>query len=903
MPYGSSKFVPYILHTRFVIISLMEFKRPKKYIPCFTGQPSPSRNEILKSDLGFDDDDSSCSWNSSDENPEVDQAGKDVTIIELQALQLEIQKKDKQREELLLKYKELADKTANYRSRLNKSEQNKKSQMKIMKKTYELFVEEKDKLIGELQEVLSEHEKALSASQNGRNKKKGKVPTSLPGIERLVNSISELQQEKVKLSELLYASESEVESLKEEMMDRNAKYNTEIADLEIEIKKLKSTSNECEQEDSTTIKRRLASIEKENQVLRVEREEAKSELWKTQEELGEKIRQLESEIRCTNKKKRDAEAKYINLAATPPKVQVRTVQVISEEMKKDLEEQVAQNRTLRDLLEKMKMESDAKLQGLESDHKSMVAQMVEDYESKMVSVKSEMEQSMVKLEKDYELKLNDVKKEIVEVKENCSLEVERISNHRDNELEKMRLDYERTNGGLRKLYVSLQENCVKLSEESKELKLHQQYIKNACHQFNATIAPICTEICKQIMLKVADINTNNVELERRYIKEMKLRKRLHNELVDLKGNIRVYCRVRPFIAEDRVGASSQTSTISFDQSDDGVLLVSNKGSEKKFEMEKVFQPRSTQEEVYAEVQDLVVSCLDGYNICIFAYGQTGSGKTFTMEGPSHNPGINQRALAHLFHTVSERSRDWTYCITVNVLEIYNETIRDLLSENSQKLEMKLGSDGVNYVRGLADYEVKDIEDVNKLFAMGRKNRSTALTNMNEHSSRSHAILRITVSGNHRASGTTITGKLNLVDLAGSERVNKSGSEGLRMKEAQNINKSLSCLGDVIHALKNKQQHVPYRNSRLTFLLQDSLGGDSKTLMVVQVSPAAKNVAETLCSLNFAQRVRMVELGLATKKVENVEQKVSENVLIKARFSANCKVFGEKIHSGVISASL
>jgi len=152
-----------------------------------------------------------------------------------------------------------------------------------------------------------------------------------------------------------------------------------------------------------------------------------------------------------------------------------------------------------------------------------------------------------------------------------------------------------------------------------------------------------------------------------------------------------------------------------------------------------------------------------------------------------------------------------------------------------------------------------------VFTMGKTNRATAITDMNEHSSRSHALLCVTVNGQNKTTGHRSIGKLNLVDLAGSERVSKSGSEGARMKEAQNINKSLSSLGDVIHSLKNKTSHVPYRNSKLTYLLQESLGGDSKTLMVVQVAPVEKNVAETVCSLNFAQRVRTVELGQATKR--------------------------------------
>lgn len=161
--------------------------------------------------------------------------------------------------------------------------------------------------------------------------------------------------------------------------------------------------------------------------------------------------------------------------------------------------------------------------------------------------------------------------------------------------------------------------------------------------------------------------------------------------------------------------------------------------------------------------------------------------------------------------------------------------------------------------------MNNVDELNEVFAIGKTNRSTAITDMNEHSSRSHALLCVTVTGFNKTTGRKTIGKLNLVDLAGSERVSKSGSEGARMKEAQSINKSLSSLGDVIHSLKNKSSHVPYRNSKLTYLLQESLGGDSKTLMVVQVSPVEKNVGETVCSLNFAQRVRTVELGQATKR--------------------------------------
>ena len=199
---------------------------------------------------------------------------------------------------------------------------------------------------------------------------------------------------------------------------------------------------------------------------------------------------------------------------------------------------------------------------------------------------------------------------------------------------------------------------------------------------------------------------------------------------------------------------------------------------------------------------------------------------------------------------------------VSFIEIYNETLVDLLNENtSAKLTIKQGKDGV-HIPGLTRIEVKGLNDVNDVFSMGRRNRTVASTSMNERSSRSHSVLTIHVQGTNERTGVSTDAKLNLVDLAGSERVSKSGSEGVRMKEAQSINKSLSSLGDVIHALKNKNQHVPYRNSKLTYLLQESLSGDAKTLMMVQVSPADKNSSETYCSLDFAQRVRSVELGKA-----------------------------------------
>ncbi|NXP39970.1 KIFC3 protein, partial [Leiothrix lutea] len=352
-------------------------------------------------------------------------------------------------------------------------------------------------------------------------------------------------------------------------------------------------------------------------------------------------------------------------------------------------------------------------------------------------------------------------------------------------------------------------NLLTLQPALRTLTHDYNSLKRQVRDFPVLLQETLRSARAEISQAIEEVHTTNRELLRKYRRELQLRKKCHNELVQLKG-------------------------------------------------------------VFQEVQALVTSCIDGYNVCIFAYGQTGAGKTYTMEGTAANPGINQRALQLLFSEVRSKAADWDYAITVSAAEIYNEALRDLLGKEPQeKLEIKLCPDGSGqlYVPGLTEFRVQSVEDINKVFEFGHIKRVTECTNLNEHSSRSHALLIVTVRGLDRSTGLRTTGKLNLVDLAGSERVGRSGAEGSRLREAQHINKSLSALGDVIYALRSRQGHVPFRNSKLTYLLQDSLSGDSKTLMMVQVSPAEKNTSETLCSLKFAERVRSVELGPVSRKAE------------------------------------
>ena len=277
-------------------------------------------------------------------------------------------------------------------------------------------------------------------------------------------------------------------------------------------------------------------------------------------------------------------------------------------------------------------------------------------------------------------------------------------------------------------------------------------------------------------------------------------------------------------------------------------------------------------------------------------GQTGSGKTYTMLGGdacgaegepedqdgdlnlNDTRGLIPRSIEQIFHArdaalkAAEENRGVeppSLAISATMIEIYNEDVKDLLVSQKvsaeTKYDVKHHPDGRTTVTGLKTVEVANAGEVAKLMKKAQAFRSTAKTNMNEHSSRSHMVFTLHLDGVD-AAGQPLHGALNLVDLAGSERLSRTGAEGARLKEAQNINKSLSALGDVVLALANKDAHVPFRNSKLTYLLQNSLGGDSKTLMFVNVSPAADSSQETLCSLRFAAKVNACQSNqIAGKK--------------------------------------
>ncbi|XP_051730543.1 kinesin-like protein KIF13B isoform X2 [Ctenopharyngodon idella] len=350
------------------------------------------------------------------------------------------------------------------------------------------------------------------------------------------------------------------------------------------------------------------------------------------------------------------------------------------------------------------------------------------------------------------------------------------------------------------------------------------------------------------------------------------------------SNVKVAVRVRPMNRRER---DLKTKCVVDMEGNQTVLHPSSgnlgkgdsRNKPKVFAYDYCFWSMDEAEAAKFAGQDVVFQCLGvslldsaflGYNACIFAYGQTGSGKSYTMMGTAEQPGLTPRLCSSLFErTVQEQREGESFTVEVSYMEIYNEKVRDLLDPKGSRQALRVREHNVlgPYVDGLSRLAVTSYKDIESLMSEGNKSRTVAATNMNEESSRSHAVFNIVLTHTLRDLKTGTSGekvsKLSLVDLAGSERADKTGAGGERLKEGSNINRSLTTLGLVISALaeqgagKNKSKFVPYRDSVLTWLLKDSLGGNSRTAMVATVSPAADNYDETLSTLRYADRAKSI----------------------------------------------
>ncbi|XP_057447047.1 kinesin-like protein KIN-14P [Lotus japonicus] len=665
---------------------------------------------------------------------------------------------------------------------------------------------------------------------------------------------------------------------------REDKYQSRIRVLEALAS---GTREESEIEKTKIEEQKIHDTLQTKKETQKDNKEDEKEVTKMIKELEEKTMEIKTLKQELDNKADEKEVIRLIKELEDKNMQVTTLKQELETMKKAYQVQCsqleAQVNNVKGELQQKSQEYEHQLENLRNKVKeheaSSATEELEDKKLEVTTLKQELET----MKKTYEAQCSKLQAQANDAKG----ELKQKSQEYEHQLEKLRnkIKEHETSSLLKYQKWNMKENKIQKSVNFQfgsiqKLKLSWESIKQDVMKQQRIYAEECNRLGGNLK--------SLAEAAESYQSVLTENRKLFHEVQELKGNIRVFCRIRPFLPGQK---EKQSIVEHMGETDLVVANPSKQGKEalRTFKFNKVFTPASTQAEVYADIQAFIRAVLDGFNVCIFAYGQTGSGKTYTMSGPngatSESVGVNYRALNDLFSISSSRKSTIVYDIGVQIIEIYNEQVRDLLSTDASP--KKLGILNHSQPNGLAVPDasmqpVKSTADVIRLMDIGHKNRAKGATAMNERSSRSHSVVSIHVRGLDKKSGSSLQGNLHLVDLAGSERVDRSEATGDRLKEAQHINKSLSALGDVIFALAQKSAHVPYRNSKLTQLLQTSLGGKAKTLMLVQINSDIKSYSESMSTLKFAERVSGVELGAAksTKEGRDVRELMEQVASLK-----------------------
>ncbi|KAL0263168.1 kinesin-like nuclear fusion protein [Diplodia seriata] len=517
---------------------------------------------------------------------------------------------------------------------------------------------------------------------------------------------------------------------------------------------------------------------------------------------------------------------------------------------------------------RLKQDAERKSDELQRKLEAQASDLKREYEQKHADMKKELE---AELEKERQLRLKEVSELKTETelhRQNAGVDLER----RDREMKELRRENEQLQADLERkttLEKNLRDKLSEASTNTITLESANSAMKAKIH-FLESDSQAQSSAFGELQNQMQEAIDAAEEAKAKLRAEETLRRKLHNQVQELKGNIRVFCRVRPpaeaeapqaaEIAYPDEGKDSKEVVIQGPQQKSAMGTVTQ--STNPFTFDRVFGPGSQNAEVFDEISQLVQSALDGYNVCIFCYGQTGSGKTFTM---SSVDGMIPRAVKQIYETAQGlEEKGWKYRMEGQFVEVYNENLNDLLgkTEELDKKKLEIRHDPAKKQTTITDVTTVALDSpdrVQEMLSSASRNRSVAATMANSRSSRSHSVFILKLKGENSITGERSEGTLNLVDLAGSERLSHSGATGDRLKETQNINRSLSCLGDVIGALGSGKEgaHVPYRNSKLTYLLQYSLGGNSKTLMFVMISPLQPHLHETITSLKFATKVCLI----------------------------------------------
>lgn len=648
--------------------------------------------------------------------------------------------------------------------------------------------------------------------------------------------------------------DKELEQKRQEFQDNANKHMQVLNDLNrlcFEKQKL--------EDDNEALRRKVDSLRRENEHQQHEINEGSARIKELSENADNLMSLWESSIKDMDREKEAKESHVRELVG-------------------QLEQKERRGEELERMLEQIRAQTDEKtelLASLQAQSQKQIDELKRDMDSQIQTIRHDETQQRGKFEEQHKRAIEELNRRHDESR-----------THMEERYKSAQREYEGVSDQLK----SQTQKCAAFEHENATLKGQIHELSISSNQASSLTTVLQSQIDKlqhqnesqygsmeQMKAAVAQANHERDEACKRLLVEETKRRKLHNEIQELRGNIRVFSRVRPMLESESRGENSTAVQMEFLDDENMAIstpqvdsITGQMGSKTQtFKFDRVFKPTASNSEVFVEVSQLVQSALDGFNVCIFAYGQTGSGKTHTMSGDG---GVIPETLQLIFQQTHQlRDKGWDYEISGQFIEIYNENLNDLLGSasdmDSKKLEIRhdIKSETTSIV-GIEPVVLSDIDYVNRLLRKSDKNRMVAATKANERSSRSHSVFIVSLKGQNHVTGESCDGRLNLIDLAGSERLNHSGATGDRLRETQNINKSLACLGDVIHALGTAKEgsHIPYRNSKLTYLLQYSLGGNSKTLMLVNVSPMQAHASETINSLRFATKVNNTHIGRAKR---------------------------------------
>ncbi|KAL3866568.1 hypothetical protein ACJMK2_043856 [Sinanodonta woodiana] len=431
-----------------------------------------------------------------------------------------------------------------------------------------------------------------------------------------------------------------------------------------------------------------------------------------------------------------------------------------------------------------------------------------------------------------------------------------------------------TKDELRKLQKEFEDKHLALNKAEEHLKNIKTAAKEGEGQASVQINALEREKRK--------LTDENRTLQKNYNTEKELRQKYFNQIEELQGKIRVYCRPRPLTKfESDLGNRVVVKT-----ADKFSITLETDRGVRDFQYYCVFPQNASQNEVFDELQDYVTMAVEGYNTCIFSFGQAGAGKTYTMIGDAKGPGLIPQAFKKLFAYTTEHKSKLECTVTAYMLELYNDKMIDLfspkgVSDDEVKMDIRKDRKGVVSISGITEKEAPNQKKLTQLFEDGLKLRHTISGEGFEDSSMSHMFVGLKIKSRNITNDKVCFGKLTLVDLAGGRRVPKSKGGAEQVKEALAINKSISDFGSVVAALASGQSFAPYRNNKLTMLMQDILGGNCKTAMLVNVSPTETAVEEALVSLSHASRVRQIS-NEATKITDTKEVQKLKNIIAKLK---------------------